>query len=993
MKIKNEIWLYAIALGLGDSAFSYACGKEIIYEEQPSKFLTEDLVMLIDRNMSFSHGDTVVSLDGDRKYRVSLFGNPGNNNHVLFENNKLGVSSTKAMFDSIGSLIFRNHSYHGIEADGKDFGAQALGLEMKNINYLEFSNNTSPTAGAAICIQYGSGVFHGIGKLLLNNNHGAANGGAVFSTGDLLFYNIGFFQANNNILGGPGTNWAESGGVLGVSNGSFSSATRFINNGDMEFIGNKAIASGYYSHCGGGAIHARCELSFLGNGNIVFLDNVADNRLTEGPINIPTTGGAIFVNNYVYLDPDKGDPNSHRVDLSADRGNIEFRGNRIYSRVYEDDLPRMNSVSARAHEINVRAQAGHEVAFYDPVEFTILLAHGAGNEEELLKGVYFNAPEKNAEINTRVYGGQSPGFYGTIRFSGKYTEEVIKQGSEESAEKFAERLFESRYSSIDGNLSMENGDLVIEHRAILGIIGDNLDLSTYAPADIDAGITYTDKEHDSRKYRFNKGRIQLTTGGLLMGPDITFNKEVIFRTDGTGHIVAKQLDWSGGAIFDFDYSVHNSTTAMWSSGSALYAVIPNGVEVYANSLTLGNNLMVADDKRTYADKAWKGNKKFLVLSDVSGSRGDTDFEKISSSITGSAVVDSPYAYKGTWSLEWEGNDLYALWTQPEEGGDIEDIDPELAGELTQNSLWMSSNNMQTLSRAIRKQSGTWRLQDKKRCNFWVTGLGGFINQSNKGKADGFDYNGGGYAVGFDTKVCSSSLMGGISFGQIAGTGKNRRMGGTTDQNSLMGQLYGGYMKDMGERASLGVFGILGYGRSHNKLNSFFSSGAQTYADWNNDTYLVDIVLTFDYKWNDNLTLSPFLGLEYSRSSHGNFTEWGVNDYLRSFGSSGMSYLRMPVGFTLKHLIQARSGSFWLNSLSVSYLPDVYRDNPDGSAMTLINDFQWNVQSANPVRNAVRVELDSYYKINADWGVFAGYAVEARDRSTVHQVNLGVNYSF
>lgn len=1006
MKLKLPILLQTALLSA--ASIGHCLAADPVYEDQASQTLNADLIQTVTGNWAYRGNGSGIALDGGSAsygqpaYEVSFKGSTGGE-HLLFDGNKTGIKSKYSSFESLKSLIFKNHDQTALSIDFQDYpNRRGTGLVINNIEYVEFSQNDvdSQSVGGAIYVLSGSAEFKNIKKFLLNNNSGYYNGGAINLSGDLLFYNVAYLQANNNTMNGIDKG-GESGGALGIQNSSNSSATRFINNGTIEFKENKVIAGKTAQFIGGGAILARCELSFMGNGDIIFHDNMVDDRNAMFP-QYTANGGAIRVLNRVFLDTD--DPNTHRVDFSADRGDIEFKGNRIYRKKAWGDLPCLNSVAAQAHQFNVRAQGGREVRFYDPIDVTLVSAH---DNTHTVDAIYFNAPETNDEIVQKVYGGTAPEFTGTIRFSGEYTEDVIIQGAEESDSSFADRLFWSRHSQLKGDLYVEGGVLVIEHKASLGRIMEGFDYTTYAPGDIEADIVYSASLKD-QKMNFNKGIVQMTTGGTIVGPNVNIDGSVVWRTDGTGHMVSQAIDWSQGAVHDFDYSLRNAVAPV--VGADGYALISNGVITYTNTLSLGGDIKVADDSRTYARSDWKGNKKFLVLSDVKGSREGSDYDGILSTVANSPVVDSPYTYKGTWSIKWEDDDLYAYWTYNDDaeegggeggggeeggggGGDIEDVDPELMGELTENSLWMTGSNLKTLSRTIQRQMGMSRIYDRKCNNFWFEGLGDFINQSNKGATDGFDYNGGGYAIGYDTRLCPDSSMLGVSFGQLAGTGKNRRMSGSIDQNTVMANVYGGYIKELNNRLTYSLTGTVGHGRSHNKMHTVYTSGANTYADWNNDAWMVDIVSTWDYKWNESWTVSPFIGLEWTRASHGTFTEWGHEDYRRHFDSADMSYLRMPVGLTFKNLQNFSNNRFWMNSLSVSYLPDVYRQDPNGKANALINDFIWDVKSASPARNALRVEANSYYRFSEKWGVYAGYSIEARSRSTYQQVNLGMNVTF
>ncbi len=996
----NRILLAALLCAAG---MSQSWAADPVYQDQDAQKLSSDYSQTITENWAFRPGSSTIAMDGydttnsNKRYKISFAGQT-KNEYLLFDQGKRGISGTYASFESLKSLVFKGHSDSALYVNTQDSKTRrTMGLEIKNVDYVEFSGNGTEgkATGGAINVTNGSALFENINTLMLNDNMGIYNGGALIVSGDLTFNNVGFLQANNNIMDGR-INGGEEGGAIGVANSDHGVLTRFLNNGKIEFRGNQAIAGRTAQHSGGGAIHARCELSFMGNGDVGFYDNIADDRAATF-IQYRALGGAIRVLNRVAMITPPNDVESHRVDFSADRGNIEFKGNRVYNKKSWGDLPRMSSVAAQAHQFNVRAQDGYEVRFYDPIDVSMVTAHDTASSADL-DAIYFNAPETDTKIVNSVYNGVAPTFTGTIRFSGEFTEDIIIQAPDESDDDFADRLFYSRYNQLNGDIHQEGGSLVVEHRAVVGLIMQGFHYTTYAPMDPEGEIVYA-KSIAGRTQNFNEGAIQLTTGGTIMGPNVNIGGSVVWKSDGSGHLISRTIDWSQGAVHDFDYSLKKAIAPV--VGTDGYALIDNGVIAYANTLSLGGDLKVADDSRTYASADWKGNKKFLVVNDIKASRDGSDFDGILTTVTGTPEVRSPYTYKGTWSLKWEDDELYALWTylasddneDGKEDGDIEEVEPELMGELTENSLWMTGSNMKSLSRMNHRQMGISRLYDRRCSNFWLEGIGDFINQGNKGKTDGFDYNGGGYAVGYDTRMCPDSSLAGISFGQIAGTGKNRRGSGSVDQNTLMANIYGGYIKEINDRLIYSLTGTAGFGRSHNKMHTVFSSGDSTYSDWNNDAWLVDVVSTWDYKWDKHWTVSPFVGLEFTRASHGSFTEWGSEKFLRHFDSADMSYLRMPVGLTFKHLEQFSNQKFWVNSLSLSYLPDLYRNDPDGKANALINDFVWDVNSASPSRNALRVELNSYYRFTEKWGVYAGYSLEARSSSTYQQVNLGMNFTF
>lgn len=84
---------------------------------------------------------------------------------------------------------------------------------------------------------------------------------------------------------------------------------------------------------------------------------------------------------------------------------------------------------------------------------------------------------------------------------------------------------------------------------------------------------------------------------------------------------------------------------------------------------------------------------------------------------------------------------------------------------------------------------------------------------------------------------------------------------------------------------------------------------------------------------------------------------------------------------------------WSNYLAVSYIPDVYRKNPEAVALLTSQDYSWTVRGIKPLRNAVRLEYGTRLQLNPSWALFAGYSMEGRKNSVYHNANAGFSVSF
>lgn len=143
---------------------------------------------------------------------------------------------------------------------------------------------------------------------------------------------------------------------------------------------------------------------------------------------------------------------------------------------------------------------------------------------------------------------------------------------------------------------------------------------------------------------------------------------------------------------------------------------------------------------------------------------------------------------------------------------------------------------------------------------------------------------------------------------------------------------------------LNIQGTLGYGWTRNKLDSYYSGGSSN-GKWENRMGFATLQATWDHNLNKGWTLSPFLGIEYTQVNQNSFTETGYDP--RHFDRGDLKNLSLPVGVGISKSVQFSNGVLWVNSLAVSYVPDVVRDNPETRARRLMNDFSWTARGSRP----------------------------------------------
>ena len=529
-------------------------------------------------------------------------------------------------------------------------------------------------------------------------------------------------------------------------------------------------------------------------------------------------------------------------------------------------------------------------------------------------------------------------------------------------------LVASRYNDFKGQTTLYGGTLILEHNVVFG----NQDL------------------RDDTSMTLEHGTLEITGGSVINAASFSIsNSDVVLRPGTSAFVNANNVDFSNGFVFDMQKQIQPG---------ALPAASDTGLSISAaDSFITGGRIGIMDTGVSadyfYADNSWTRQRTFIVLTDA-GQNHTEDFDGACSQATGSDRVDSPYAYTGTWSHQWVDADgdgfpeqLQLVWT-PNEDAAIRDILPELAGALAMNSMWSCASNAQGMSKAALGNLDAMRFLTGRENNYWVKGMGDFLSHASEGVRDGFDYHGGGYSVGADRRITPHAVLG-LAFGDLYGRMRGRSYVGDIDRQTRIGMLYGGWYNNLNKKNTLLVTGTFGCGWTDNRMNSTHTGG-ESRGKWTNET----VFGTFSGKWsrriNETVAMDVMLGLEYTEVTQEAFTETGWD--ARRFEQGRLKNLSVPAGVGLTHRSELK-GREWINSAMVSYVPDVYRENPGAQAQRLLNGFRWEAQGTTPDRNAVRVNVNSALQLNARWRAYAGYEMEGRNKAVAHRFNAGVSCTY
>lgn len=475
-------------------------------------------------------------------------------------------------------------------------------------------------------------------------------------------------------------------------------------------------------------------------------------------------------------------------------------------------------------------------------------------------------------------------------------------------------LAASRYNNFCADTTLYGGVLLLEHDVVFG----------RNPEEI------MDKRYNS-SLTVEKGVLEITGGSTANASSFTLSGPgAVLRPGESAFINTHNADLSHGFTFDMRYQLQAGPA--FGPGLMLSAL---------ETFTAGGYIGVADTEANapwfYADRSWKQDRVFHVLTDVQHIH-EGDFDGAVSQATGTARVDDPYAYTGTWSHRWTDADgdgyaeqLQLVWKA--DGTPISRVDPELAGELAVNSLWSSASNAAALGGNVLSRLSVPRLTDRHARNLWGMGLGDFARQRSRGGVDGYDYNGGGYSVGADSGMGGEDEgIWGIAFGQLCGHARSRDFQGRNTQDTRMGSLYWGRLMEESNRAYWIFKGSLTWAETRNNMTSRLSGAPASTGKWNNETWLAQAEVSRTAGCARGWRLTPFVRMEFTHGRQDAFREQG--GYGRDFGGAALKRLSIPVGLEIGRTDEWK-GRPWAQSLRVSYVGDVLRDVPDVAEAVLV----------------------------------------------------------
>ena len=337
-----------------------------------------------------------------------------------------------------------------------------------------------------------------------------------------------------------------------------------------------------------------------------------------------------------------------------------------------------------------------------------------------------------------------------------------------------------------------------------------------------------------------------------------------------------------------------------------------------------------------------------------------------------------------WELNEEGALVFTTGHIIEEG-----VIAELRGSNIANSMLSSASTLRSFSGTGLAHLDTARFLSPLKSNVWTSGLGDFQMQRTKGGIEGFDYQGGGFAAGGDYRL-GEQWLGGVAYGYTSGKNISREYRATNRQNTNMGLIYTGWRLPMNKGQALTITAAAGFSSSDNSLSSVTSGGQNSSGSWTNRAWDGTVKAAWDLPVGRGLVLTPRIGVEYTDVVQEAFTERG--EMARRFERGHYRNLALPVGLSLTRSLTV-GGMPWSHTVSVEYLPDVYRSNAGTHARLIGSGYEWGVEGSKPARQGVRAGISGRLQVTDNWSAYGSCQVEARDNFVNQSVVLGAGYSF
>lgn len=356
---------------------------------------------------------------------------------------------------------------------------QTSSLTFDTLSNLTISNQTGGMTGGAI---YSTGTVNIINNTTVTINENRAThptyssgsssqGGAVYSTGTVNIYSNTAAVTFSGNLAGSGYSSSDSyGGAI------YSTGTVNINNNtaDVTFSGNRASAN-TNATAYGGAIYSTGTINLNNNNDVTFSGNYsATSSSTSASSPSNAYGGAIYSTGSINI--------NNNSDVSFSGNYISYTspslyltytlGSAIYSKSGSITIEGNDSVTFEKNYIKRASTYKLQSIHMAPTASNdnLVLAAKTGGHITFNDSVYMEYSSLNPTVRLNAdyldANGVTQKAEGTIVFSGKYTEEHLKELKGATAISATE-IDNSRTSQLLNTVNLYGGTLSVEDKAVL----------------------------------------------------------------------------------------------------------------------------------------------------------------------------------------------------------------------------------------------------------------------------------------------------------------------------------------------------------------------------------------------------------------------------------------------------------------------------------------------------------------------------------------------
>ncbi|ANG66331.1 hypothetical protein M787_003280 [Chlamydia gallinacea 08-1274/3] len=348
--------------------------------------------------------------------------------------------------------------------------------------------------------------------------------------------------------------------------------------------------------------------------------------------------------------------------------------------------------------------------------------------------------------------------------------------------------------------------------------------------------------------------------------------------------------------------------------------------------------------------------------------------------------EAKYGYLGSWEFSWENGTnntktLKAIWTRT---GFLPS--PERQSTLVPNSLWGALIDLRSLNEMATASCDDFNYGR----GLYLTGISNLFYRDRGDNSHGFRRISGGYLVGANSQTIAGSVFG-IAFAQVFGKSKDYVVS-TSKAQSLMGTTYLS-IKHPINNTVFSTFSIRAcYSRTTEEMTTRYTFAQKQETSWNNNCWLGEIggslPIILQVKNLHFSQLVPFVHAQIGYAEHASFKE--KNAEARSFNSGHLINVSVPAGFKIDRKSH-RHPDFY--SLSVAYVPDVYRKNPECATLLLSNGVSWITSAMNVDKHALLLQGSTHTAVNNNIEIFTHGSCELRKSSYNYSIDMGSKWRF